>query len=323
MSGQDFCVHVRQRLFLSSLLTGRRGMLDFEDSANEQGVEAGGFAQTQIQTQTPDQDSQGGLGRHLSLMITFLLGHGLFSVHHPSLPGRRFFFIEPQIRKVKQPTTMASSTDLDKINIPLPRPFNPPAFANPSTIISLFQLSLWLPPAICSLTLGSNIPRQKISHLKKPPKPDEDFKNLNRFYLFLSLFGSFFFQAILWNAVQSRLLVSSNDNSISNLYWVWLIRPLPATFVLFMSYICPSLYLENALEMQFVEGVTGMLTIGIYDKIRLAVAQVKDVSVSQRAGFQYIKHGADLGFGVLDHLRRLGFGCCARAGGWPEGEDSS
>lgn len=134
-------------------------------------------------------------------------------------------------------------------------------------------------------------------------QPEEHIDYTNRFYLFASLFGSFFFQAIVWTIVQAQLLSDENSkNSVSDLYWVWLIRPLPATFVLFMAYICPTLFLENALEMQCVEGLVGMLTIDIFNDVRKATNRVGDLSVRKldykysQTALDHITDGANLGF---------------------------
>ncbi|EXJ56046.1 hypothetical protein A1O7_08977 [Cladophialophora yegresii CBS 114405] len=160
-----------------------------------------------------------------------------------------------------------------------------------STTVSLLLLSLWVPPAVCSLICGSSIFRRRLSRIKN--QPEEHAGYVNRFYLFVSLFGSFFFQAVVFAIAQAQLLADSNpDNSFSDLYWVWLIRPLPATFVLFMAYMCPTLYLESALEMQCVEGVFGMFTIGIYDDIRKGV---RGADILQ-PGVKHIRDGANLGF---------------------------
>ncbi len=168
------------------------------------------------------------------------------------------------------------------------------------TTISLLLLSLWVPVAVCSLICGTSIFRQRLSCTKKHPRTVEP---TNKLYLFTSLFGSFFFQAVVWAIVQGQLLADDDStSSISDLYWVWLIRPWPATFVLFMAYICPTLYLENALELQCVEGVIGMLTVGIYDGIRKAINGFGDFSTHRigdedlRTGLEHIAEGAKLGF---------------------------
>ncbi|KAJ9602752.1 hypothetical protein H2200_012532 [Cladophialophora chaetospira] len=168
------------------------------------------------------------------------------------------------------------------------------------TTISLFLLSLWVPPAVCSLICGSSLFRRRLSRIKK--QPEDNVESINRFYLFASLFGSFFFQLVVWTTVQGQLLSDDDpDNELSNTYWVWLIRPLPTTFVFFMAYLCPTLYLENALEMQFVEGVMGLFTIDIYDDIRKAVSGLGDLSTEQAGdgntpALQHISSGAKLGF---------------------------
>jgi hypothetical protein len=167
----------------------------------------------------------------------------------------------------------------------------PSGVCKPSTTVSLLLLSLWVPPAVCSLICGSSIFRRRFALTKKQAQEHAEY--VNRFYLFTSLFGSFFFQTVVFTIVQGQLLVDDNpDSSISDLYWVWLIRPLPATLVLFMAYICPTLYLENALEMQCVEGVMGMFTIGIYNDIRKAVGGA-DI---HQPGVKHIRDGANLGF---------------------------
>ncbi|KIW64557.1 hypothetical protein PV04_09482 [Phialophora macrospora] len=171
-----------------------------------------------------------------------------------------------------------------------------------STTVSLLLLSLWVPPAVCSLICGSSIFRRRFSRTRNP---EEHVEYINRFYLFASLFGSFFLQAVVFTIVQGQLLADDNpDNSISDLYWVWLIRPLPATFVLFMAYLCPTLYLENALEMQCVEGVMGMFTVGIYNDIRKAINGADII----QPGVKYIRDGANLGFAfwILSFFVALG-----------------
>src|ERR1700742_2911161 len=93
------------------------------------------------------------------------------------------------------------------------RVHQPQGVCKTSTTVSLFFLSLWIPPAVCSLICGSSIFRRRLSRIKK--QPDEHVTSINRFYLFASLFGSFFFQAIFWTTVQSQLLADGNpDNSI-------------------------------------------------------------------------------------------------------------
>ncbi|OCT45304.1 hypothetical protein CLCR_06164 [Cladophialophora carrionii] len=167
----------------------------------------------------------------------------------------------------------------------------PSGVCKTSTTVSLLLLSLWVPPAVCSLICGSSIFRRRFSRTKN--QSEERAGHVDRFYLFVSLFGSFFFQAVVVTIAQGQLLADDNpDNSISDLYWVWLIRPMPATFVLFMAYICPALYLESALEMQCVEGVLGMFTIGIYDDIRKGV---RGADILQ-PGVKPIRDGAKLGF---------------------------
>jgi hypothetical protein len=190
----------------------------------------------------------------------------------------------------------------------------PSGICKSSTTLSLFLLALWIPPAATSLTLGSSVFRARLSRIKKQPfssNDPDDRQLINRFYLFVSVSGSFFLQAVLWNIAHGQLLADGNsENSVSDLYWVWLIRPLPGTFVLFVAYACPTLYLENALEMQFVEGATGLLSVRIYDEIRSAVRRVGHVATQDVRGgavgdgLKLVSHGANLGlaFWVLSLL---------------------
>jgi hypothetical protein len=145
---------------------------------------------------------------------------------------------------------------------------------------------------------GSSIFRHRLSRLKKQPK--DGATTVHRLYLFASLFGSFFLQVVVWNVAEASFLVDYDSvNLLSQTYWAWAIRPLPATFVLFMAYICPTLYLENALEMQFVEGMIGMLDIGIYNDIRKAMGSENEFAngdISVQDGLMDVMQGARLGF---------------------------
>lgn len=95
------------------------------------------------------------------------------------------------------------------------------------------------------------------------------------------MLGSFLLQAVVWNLSAAALLgcnrtcdpaspscYISSRSSFTDMYWIIAIRPLAATFISLLTIINPALYLENAIEMQFIEGVLGMFTIGIYDGIR-------------------------------------------------------
>lgn len=164
--------------------------------------------------------------------------------------------------------------------------------------IILFLFALWVPTAICSLTLGSSGVRRKLGMLSEWHGKEPYGR---RFVI--SILGSFLLHVVVWNVTIAAVLNGDNDSevaSFTNLYWIWFIRPMPATFVLFLSWICPPLFIENALEMQLVEGLMGIFTIGIYDDLRIAVGTASDWSFSnsaQKLGFERIRDGSKVGVG--------------------------
>jgi len=164
--------------------------------------------------------------------------------------------------------------------------------------IILFLFALWVPTAICSLTLGSSGVRRKLGKLSEW-HGEEPYGR--RFVI--SILGSFLLHVVVWNVTVAAMLNNDNDSkvaSFTNLYWIWFIRPMPATFVLFLSWICPPLFIENALEMQLVEGLMGIFTLGIYDDLRITVGTASYWSFSnstQKLGFERIRDGSKVGVG--------------------------
>lgn len=89
------------------------------------------------------------------------------------------------------------------------------------------------------------------------------------------------------------------------MYWI-AIQQLAATFISLLTVINTALYLENAIEMQFVEGVLGMFTTGIYDGIRKSIpnhvswdTSLDAESVAQaQLGLKRMRDGSELGVGM-------------------------
>ena len=90
------------------------------------------------------------------------------------------------------------------------------------------------------------------------------------------------------------------------MYWIITIRPLAATFISLLTIINPALYLENGIEMQFVEGVLGMFAISKYDDIRKSIPNhvswdpsLDAESVAQaQLGLKRMRDGSKLGVGM-------------------------
>jgi hypothetical protein len=76
---------------------------------------------------------------------------------------------------------------------------------------------------------------------------------------------------------------------------------MPATIVLLLSMMCPPLFLENAIEMQLIEGIIGLPTIVIYIWIMQATEQrpANDMSVSlEQRGLVQIRKSLQAGIAL-------------------------
>jgi len=194
------------------------------------------------------------------------------------------------------------------------------------TTTLLLLVSLWVPTAVCGLIFGSSGVRRKLALFS-------EYRGLGDLYytrFVFSMLGSFLLQAVVWNVSAAALLgcdpaspscYISSRNSFTDMYWIIAIRPLAATFISLLTIINPALYLENAIEMQFVEGVLGMFTIGIYDGIRKSIPNhvswdpsLDAGSVARaRLGLERMRDGSELGVGmwVLSFFALL---VCIKAG---------
>jgi len=148
----------------------------------------------------------------------------------------------------------------------------PEGICKDSKTLILFFLALWVPPVVFSLTIGSSVARNAVGVFTKWQSRSTSYG----IQVALSLLGSFVLHISAWNVAVVTLLRKGNEDlagSFKHLYWSWYIRPMPATIILLLSAICPPLYLENAMEMQLVEGMIGLPTIGIYSWITQATRQ--------------------------------------------------
>ncbi|KAH8702867.1 hypothetical protein GQ44DRAFT_732669 [Phaeosphaeriaceae sp. PMI808] len=193
------------------------------------------------------------------------------------------------------------------------------------TTALLLLVALWVPTMVCSLTLGSSGVRRKLGLFSEYRGYKFSIERLA-----ISILGSFLLQAVVWNVSAAALLHRNNQcdlsraycdslylNSFTNMYWIISIRPLAATIVSLLTIINPALFLENALEMQIVEGALGMFTIGIYDGIRKSIPKhfswdrsLDEYNLAQaKIGLRRITDGSKLGVGmwVLSLLVLL---CC-------------
>lgn len=183
------------------------------------------------------------------------------------------------------------------------------------TTTLLLLVSLWVPTAVCSLIFGSSGVRRKLAFFS-------EYRGLEDLYytrFVFSMLGSFLLQAVVWNVSAAALLghnrtcdpaspscYISSRNSFTDMYWIIAVRPLAATFISLLTIINPALYLENAIEMQFVEGILGMFTIGIYDSIRKSIPNhvswdpsLDAESVAQaQLGLKRMRDGSKLGVGM-------------------------
>jgi hypothetical protein len=175
---------------------------------------------------------------------------------------------------------------------------------------TLFLTTLWAPTIICSLTLGSSGVRRKLSLVSEY----QDFGN-STWRTATSIFGSFLLQVVGWNVVVASLLYSDpgTSDSFEDLYWLWSLRPLSASVAMACSFACPALYLENALELELVEGMMGMLLIRVYDEIRRHVELID--GWFEDTGLKRMSDGAKVGVGFwsVSLIAFLVCLCCRRS----------
>jgi hypothetical protein len=157
----------------------------------------------------------------------------------------------------------------------------------------LFFVALWAPTVICSLTLGSSGVRRRLSVVSEY----QDFK-YSVWRTATSIFGSLLLHVFVWNLAVAALLHDEFGHAgflFTDLYWLWSLRPLPATLVTVITFACPALYLENALEIQLVEGLQGMLLIRYYDILRRDFGAYP--GQAQDIGLKRTTDGAKVGVG--------------------------